>query len=210
MTLYPPLVLTSDSPTGEKNYLLMNSNILIRHAFRTAVAHFANGTIAKLAKVEGSQRYQAFLQNELQRQQEAWWHPSTAEMRREELSRFLKHYTGFGGPDGATILAEMLVALRTASEAILGAPLPAAVVITAPYMIAWNYEETLHSNFVARARKLAGLTHVKVESMTPFYLGEANTILAANGHMLCPDLFCNGPEWTNEEFSKYDVVYLVR
>lgn len=184
--------------------------MLICHAFRTAVAHFSNGTVLKLAKVEGSQRYQAFIQSELQKQQEAWWYPSHAEIQREDLSRLLKQYMGIGGPDGAVILAEMLIALRTSSEAVLGAPLPATVVITAPYIIAWSYEETLQISYIKRAQKLAGLRTVKMESMTPVYLSEANTILAANRRMICPDLFCNGPEWTNENFHKYDVVYLVR
>lgn len=178
--------------------------------FRTAVAHLFNGTVVKLAKIEGGPHYQAFLQSELQRQQESGWHPSAIEIQREELSRLLKQYTGFGGPDGAAILAEMLIALRTTSEAILGAPLPATVVITAPYIIAWSHEETLHTSFVARARKLAGLRPVQVESMAPAYLSEANTVLAANGHKLCPDLHCNGPEWTNEDFSTYNVVYFIR
>ncbi|KJK87925.1 hypothetical protein H633G_08210 [Metarhizium anisopliae BRIP 53284] len=178
-------------------------------SYGTAVAHFSNGTVLKLAKVEGSQRYQAFLQSELQKQQEAWWYSSHAEIQREDLSRLLKQYMGIGGPDGAVILAEMLIALRTSSEAVLGAPLPATVVITAPYIIAWSYEETLQMSYIKRAQKLAGLQTVKMESMTPVYLSEANTILAANRRMLCPDLFCNGPEWTNENFHKYDVVYLV-
>ncbi|KAK9434602.1 LysM domain protein [Metarhizium brunneum] len=178
-------------------------------SYGTAVTHFSNGTVLKLAKVEGSQRYQAFLQSELQKQQEAWWYPPHAEIQREDLSRLLKQYMGIGGPDGAVILAEMLIALRTSSEAVLGAPLPATVVITAPYIIAWSYEETLQISYIKRAQKLAGLRTVKMESMTPVYLGEANTILAANRRMLCPDLFCNGPEWTNKNFHKYDVVYLV-
>ncbi|KYK60604.1 hypothetical protein DCS_01741 [Drechmeria coniospora] len=178
-------------------------------SYGTAVAHLPNGTIIKLAKVEGSLRYQAFLQSEIQKQQGSRWYPSRAEVQREELSRLLKQYTGLGGPYGAAILAEMLIPLRTASEAVLGAPLPATVVITAPYITAWRHEETEDSSFVERARKLAGLRPLTVDNMDPVYLGEANSVLAANGREICPDLRCKGPEWSDEILFRQDVVYFI-
>ncbi|KKP00854.1 hypothetical protein THAR02_07032 [Trichoderma harzianum] len=82
----------------------------------------------------------------------------------------------------------MLRSLRIASEATLGAPLPATVVFTAPYVRAWQREETLLDGLLQRARILAGLKPVTIENMDPVYLGETNTVLAANGRRICPKL----------------------
>lgn len=46
------------------------SKVIPSNMIRTAVAHLPNGTIVKLAKIEGSPRYRAFMQGELEKQKD--------------------------------------------------------------------------------------------------------------------------------------------
>ncbi|KAM6477211.1 hypothetical protein HDV62DRAFT_401734 [Trichoderma sp. SZMC 28011] len=111
----------------------------------------------------------------------------------------------------------MLGSLRIASEATLGAPLPATVVFTAPYVRAWQHEEALLDGLLQRARILAGLKPVTIENMDPVYLGETNTVLAANGRQICPKLRCFGPSifdeppwaYETEPLTTHQIVYFV-
>ncbi|KAK4060358.1 hypothetical protein Trihar35433_10222 [Trichoderma harzianum] len=170
-------------------------------SYGTAVAHLPNGTIVKLAKIEGSPRYRAFMQSELEKQKDYlyWYEERTrSSLLWEEMLILLNRYTGLGPTYGGTILAEMLRSLRIASEATLGAPLPATVVFTAPYVRAWQHEEALLDGLLQRARILAGLKPVTIENMDPVYLGETNTVLAANGRRICPKLRCFGPSIFDE------------
>ncbi|KAJ4857554.1 hypothetical protein T069G_08451 [Trichoderma breve] len=170
-------------------------------SYGTAVAHLPNGTIVKLAKIEGSPRYRAFMQSELEKQKDYldWYEERTrSSLLWEEILILLNRYTGFGPTYGGTILAEMLRSLRIASEATLGAPLPATVVFTAPYVRAWQHEEALLDGLLQRARILAGLKPVTIENMDPVYLGETNTVLAANRRRICPNLRCFGPSIFDE------------
>lgn len=61
-----------------------------------------------------------------------------------------------------------------------------------------------------RARELAGLKGFKVETMSPLYLAEANTVLAVNGRRLCQDHYCYGPERSEESLMTNDAVYYIR
>lgn len=110
---------------------------------------------------------------------------------------------------GAAVLAEVLVSLRKASEVILG-DLPATVAITAPYVLSWQDEETDFTSHAWRARELAGLKKFRVETMSPLYLAEASTVLAANGRCLCQDHYCYGPETSEESLVTKDAVYYIR
>ncbi|KAL7940717.1 hypothetical protein V8C42DRAFT_336777 [Trichoderma barbatum] len=150
------------------------------------------------------------MQGELQKQKDFKYDERTrSSLLWKEISGLLNQYTGLGPACGVTTLAEMLSSLRIASEAILGAPLPATVVFTAPWMHAWSYEETLTDGLVEKARILAGLRPVMVENMDSNYLSETNTVLAANGRQICPDLRCNGPEFSDEPPSTNEVVYFL-
>ena len=110
---------------------------------------------------------------------------------------------------GVSVLAEVLVSLRKASVAILG-DLPATVEITAPYVLAWQEEETEFSSYIWKARKRAKLKSFPVETMSPLYLAEASTVLAANNQCLCQDRYCYGPEASDESVFMQEVVYYVR
>ncbi|OAA33877.1 hypothetical protein NOR_08756 [Metarhizium rileyi] len=159
----------------------------------TAVAQLSNGTIVKLAKIAGTAGYQELLQSELQKRQVIQGHATP-------------HTRAHASSHGVAVLAEMIVSLREASEAILG-DLPATVAVTAPYVLAWLDEETDFSSYVWRARELAGLKSFRVETMSPLYLAEASTVFAANGRCLCQDRYCYGPERTEEDIFTHDVVY---
>lgn len=197
------------------------SKFIPSNMIRTAVAHLPNGTIVKLAKIEGSPRYRAFMQSELEKQKDYlyWYEERTrSSLLWEEILILLNRYTGLGPTYGGTILAEMLGSLRIASEATLGAPLPATVVFTAPYVRAWQHEEALLDGLLQRARILAGLKPVTIENMDPVYLGETNTVLAANGRQICPKLRCFGPSifdeppwaYETEPLTTHQIVYFVR
>ena len=88
----------------------------------------------------------------------------------------------------------MLLAPRTSSDAIPGTPLPATAVTAAPHIIARNYEEVLLQTTSLQGRKSLQPETVKAESVILLYFGDVNAILAVNGRIPCPDLFCNGPE----------------
>lgn len=178
--------------------------------YSTASAHLPNGTIIDLAKVEGSASYRAFMQHELLRQQDSdiFSLPPRPPATRSQLARLLKEYLSFD--DEAQVLAVMLRALRTASENVLGAPLPATVVIGAPYMRAWQDEETSDRSVVARARRLAGLPHIQVRNMDSVYLAEAHAILATNGWELCQHRRCYGPMISEQRPFRLEVIYLIR
>ncbi|QYT04036.1 hypothetical protein H0G86_010971 [Trichoderma simmonsii] len=169
-------------------------------SYGTAVAHLPNGTIVNLAKIEGSPRYRAFMQGELEKGDylKQYEERTISSLLWEEILILLNRYTGLGPTYGGIILAEMLRSLRVASEATLGGPLPATVVFTAPYMRAWYQQERLLDGLLQRARILAGLKPVTIENMDPVYLGETNTVLAANGRRICPKLRCFGPSIFDE------------
>ncbi|KAL6691071.1 hypothetical protein J3F84DRAFT_403834 [Trichoderma pleuroticola] len=169
-------------------------------SYGTAVAHLPNGTIVKLAKIEGSPRYRAFMQGELEKGNYLiqFEERTISSLLWQEILILLNRYTGLGPTYGGTILAEMLTSLRIASEAILGAPLPATVVFTAPYVRAWEQEETLLDGLLQRARIFAGLRPIPIENMDPVYLGETNTVLAANGRRICSNLRCFSPGISDE------------
>lgn len=177
----------------------------------TAAAHLANGTVIDLAKVDGSPAYRAFMQHELLRQQDSdlFAASTRSPATRAQLARLLSEYLGFD--DEAEVLAVMLRALRTASEEALGgAPLPATVVLGAPYMRAWQDEETSDRSIVARARRLAGLPHIQVQNMDPVYLAEAHAVLAGNGQELCQHRRCYGPMPSKQDPFRREVIYLIR
>lgn len=177
---------------------------------RTAVAHLANGTIVEIAKVGGSKSYQKFLHSQLRKKQDYDMDTSHGDTKRDDLLRRIQEYTGIGGTDGATILAEMLVSLRRASEDVLGEPLPATVVITVPYINSWQHQECGLDSYVETARVKAGLELIPVENMAARYLSEVNTIIAAHGQALCPDRFCNGAERAVERFFMNQWIYYIR
>ncbi|KAK0756823.1 hypothetical protein N5P37_010341 [Trichoderma harzianum] len=196
------------------------SEVIPSNAISTAVAHLPNGTIVNLAKIEGSPRYRAFMQGELEKGDylEQYEERTISSLLWEEILILLNRYTGLGPTYGGIILAEMLRSLRIASEATLGGPLPATVVFTAPYMRAWYQQERLLDGLLQRARILAGLKPVTIENMDPVYLGETNTVLAANGRRICPKLRCFGPSifdeppwaYETEPLITHQIVYFVR
>lgn len=114
-------------------------------------------------------------------------------------------------PYGDAILSEMVMALRRASEAILGVPLPGPVVFSMPYIRSWEDNAAYESSDVMKARLKAGIERVQVENnIDPDYLGEGNAILSANNLRECPDRRCYGPEASGENLAGGYIIYFIR
>jgi hypothetical protein len=79
----------------------------------------------------------------------------------------------------------LLAALKAQSEVALGSSID-VVSVTAPAMAAWQNSIPVNS-VVNDALVLAELEPWSWEASDPEYLGEANTVLAANGRRICKD-----------------------
>ncbi|OAA59192.1 NMT1/THI5-like protein [Niveomyces insectorum RCEF 264] len=112
-----------------------------------------------------------------------------------QLWRFLKRSAGFAPTAEAAILAEMVGALRVASDAAFDRGGWGAVVdtvaIAAPYVPAWA--DSLPSDSVVNdALVLAGLRPRTYESSDPVYLVETSAVLADSGLRTCKLRWCAG------------------
>ncbi|KAJ6783598.1 hypothetical protein PWT90_10949 [Aphanocladium album] len=177
-------------------------------SYGTAAAHFSNGTILSIAKIESWPAYRDFLQHKLLRQTGIRFDPWRPQTWWKSFVVPPKAYVQFGG---AAVLAKMLRALRIASEEVLGAPLPETVGIGVPYVLAWREEESsdIYWSAVRRARESAELPNVIFENMEPSYIAEANAILAANGQQLCQNRYCFGPMLSHQRSYTHETIYLI-
>ncbi len=175
---------------------------------RTAVAHFPNGTILNIAKIDSWPAYRSILQHTLLRDTGIRFDPWRPQTWWKSFAVPPKAYVQFGG---AAVLAKMLRALRIASEEVLGAPLPKTVGIGAPYMLAWSEEESsdIYWSTMRQTRESAGLPNVIFENMEASYIAEANAILAANGQQLCQNLYCFGPRLSHQSPYTDETIYLI-
>lgn len=172
------------------------------------MVHFANGTVVKLAKIPGSSLYKSFLQLELIKKETGEWTPAN-DPKWLAVQKQIKDYAGGQVPYGDAILAEMVMALREASEAVLGKPLPGPVVFSLPYVSAWEDDAAYDESDILKAGRRAGLKIETFEHMEPDYLGEASAVLGFNNLRLCPDRRCYGPEFSGERsFDMYSVYFI--
>lgn len=165
--------------------------------------------MVKLAKIPGSPVYKYFLQLELIKKETNEWTPAN-DPKWLAVQKQIKDYSGGQVPYGDAILAEMVIALREASEAVLGKPLPGPVVFTLPYIPAWQDNAPYDESDILKAGRRAGITWEAFEHMEPDYLGEASEVLGFNNRRLCPDRLCYGPEFSGERSIDMYHVFFIR
>jgi hypothetical protein len=108
--------------------------------------------------------------------------------------RFLKRTAGLPRWE-SEILAEMLTELKSESEMTLGTSIK-TVAVTAPWMAAWD-NQIPDDSVINTALGLAGLEPVDWMANEPIYLGEINTIMAANNRGICKEAWCGDGTDTN-------------
>ncbi|KFY13665.1 hypothetical protein V492_03117 [Pseudogymnoascus sp. VKM F-4246] len=150
-------------------------------SYGTSAARFENGTTIPLAKVRGSAEYTALMEQIIRRQTPDWL---SAGGHWLSPFRALKRCLGLipSHSHESTVLAEMIAALKAASEVALQTRIE-AVVVTAPWMLAWVSQiPDRHPDWVVNnALTLAGLEPWPTDHWfnEEFYLGEINTVLAS-------------------------------
>lgn len=176
----------------------------------TSAARFENGTTIPLAKVRGSAAYTALMKQLIRRPTAHWLSAG----RWLSPFRALKRSLGLIPSHESTILAEMITALKAASEAALQTQIE-AVVVTAPWMLAWVSQiPDHHPDFVVNdALLLAGLEPWPTDYWLneENYLGEINTVLASEDRWACKMRWCAGHGMdVSEEADKGGSVLFVR
>lgn len=95
------------------------------------------------------------------------------------------HLLGIPPSSDTSIIAELVGALKTASEEKLGKSLDGyAVSITAPWQQCWKNQGSWGSD-INYALEKSGLQPWFPYTLDPVYLDEARTTLAASGRWLC-------------------------
>lgn len=176
----------------------------------TSAARFENGTTIPLAKVRGSAAYTALMEQLIRRPTTHWLSAG----RWLSPFRALKRSLGLIPSHESTVLAEMITALKAASEAALQTQIE-AVVVTAPWMLAWVSQiPDHHPDFVVNdALLLAGLEPWPTDYWfnEENYLGEINTVLASEDRWACKMRWCAGHGMdVSEEADKGGSVLFVR
>ena len=105
----------------------------------------------------------------------------------------------------AAVLVRMAAALKAESEAALGRAIDSAAV-TAPWMPSWQ-DDVPYDSIINDVLVLVGIEPVNWEASDPTYLGETNSLLAANKRQLCPNRWCNGEVDHGEQ---QPVAFLIR
>lgn len=106
----------------------------------------------------------------------------------------------------AAILVKMIAALKAESEAALGGSAIVSAAVTAPWMAAWDGQVPSNS-IINEVLMQVGIEPVSWEVGHPMYLGETNSLLAANQRQLCLDRWCGVGSDPNE---KGAVIFLIR
>jgi hypothetical protein len=89
----------------------------------------------------------------------------------------------------AAVLVRMAAALKAESEAALGGRAIDSAAVTAPWMAAWDGQVPSNS-VINDVLVLVGIEPVSWEGSHPIYLGDTNSLLAANKRRLCLDRWC--------------------
>ncbi|KAK3299895.1 uncharacterized protein B0H64DRAFT_379382 [Chaetomium fimeti] len=189
------VALCQHDKTGEHLHSLypLRSEVAIGfnlgQSYGTSVARFENGTILNLAKVPASPEYMTLMARLVEAPQTPYWR-SLFGAAGKWLGwwRLLRRLVGFAGTDEATILAQLVTALKAESEAALEARID-VVSVTAPWVAAWENDIPVDS-VINDALVSAGLKPWTWEASGPIYLSEPSGVLAANGHRLCKERWC--------------------
>lgn len=104
------------------------------------------------------------------------------------------------------VLVRMATALKAESEAALGGSAIVSAAVTVPWMAAWDGQVPSNS-IINEVLMQIGIEPVSWEAGHPMYLGETNSILAANKRELCLDRWCGVGSDPSETGA---VVFLIR
>lgn len=141
-----------------------------------------------LAKVGGSPQYVALMEELIRKPQTPSWRSYPATIGQYlAIWRFLKRSVGLARWESA-VLAEMMAELKSESEMALRTNIQ-TVAVTAPWMAAWD-SQIPDDSVINTALVLAGLEPIEWGANEPIYLGEINTVLAANNRELCKEHWC--------------------
>ncbi|KAH8744372.1 hypothetical protein F5883DRAFT_529919 [Diaporthe sp. PMI_573] len=153
-------------------------------AYSTSVAHFPNGIIINLAKVPVGDEYKALMER-MVREPAPQDRPGRLQSLWGHLVRALRMPPG----RNTAVLVRMVAALKAESEAALGGRAIDSAAVTAPWMAAWDGQAPSNS-VINDVLVLVGIEPVSWEGSHPIYLGETNSLLAANKRRLCLDRWC--------------------
>jgi hypothetical protein len=157
--------------------------------FRTAVAHFENGTVVNLVKVRASPEYMALMERLVPKPTTPYWLSRFGRVGYSlSLWRGLRRILGLPSTGTVAVLAQLVAALKAESEAVLQDRI-GAVAVTAPWVPAWEDAIPVDSA-VNDALVFAGLEPWTWEASGPIYLSETSAVLAANGRRLCKERWC--------------------
>lgn len=124
------------------------------------------------------------------------------------LWRLLKRSVGLPATSEEAVLADLIVALKEASEVALRTRINTAAV-TAPRMAAWQDVIPVDST-VNNALVLAGLEPYDWEASDPPYLAEVNAVLASNGRRICRERWCFLDDDSGIESRVRQIAYYIR
>lgn len=162
--------------------------MLIDQRHRTSVAHFSNGSVVNLAKVSGDDEYAALMARLVQMPSQHLLSLSQIPGRTAALWRLMMRSLVRAPSRDAAVLSGIVASLKAKSEAVLGHTIDSAAV-TAPWIASWK-DDIPYDSMVNDVLALAGIEPVSWEASNPTYLGEANSLLAANKRLLCPERWC--------------------
>lgn len=151
---------------------------------RTSVARFPNGTVINLAKVPAGDEYTAHMERMVREPA-----PQDRPGRLESLWGLLMQALRMPPTRDAAILMRMAAALKAESEAALGGRAIDSAAVTAPWVASWDGQVPSNS-IIHDVLVLVGIEPVSWEGSHPMYLGETNSLLAANKLRLCLDRWC--------------------
>ena len=167
------------------------------------MSYLDNGTAINLAKVPGSARYVEIMELTMQTGSSPWkrcWNFGRCgpfDLTRGDF-RVLRRFLGFAGTPEAAVFADMVLALRMASEKILGPDKPIkCVAIGAPWMHMWRGDHHTEMDLVDAIR-LAGLEPCRVRHSPGGdinYIGEGQAVLGANELWTCQPYDTGGYDW---------------
>ncbi|KAG6360416.1 hypothetical protein INS49_011476 [Diaporthe citri] len=153
-------------------------------AYATSVAHFSNGTVINLAKVPAGDEYTALMERMVRQPA-----PQDRPGRLQSLWRLLMRTLRMPPSKDAAVLVRVAAALKAESEAALDGRAIDSAAVTAPWMAAWDGQVASNS-IINDVLVLVGIEPVSWEDSHPIYLGETNSLLAANKRRLCVDRWC--------------------
>ncbi|KAK3988010.1 hypothetical protein QBC44DRAFT_330274 [Cladorrhinum sp. PSN332] len=184
---------TASSPTSPDEILSgsVAFGFDLGQSYGVSAARFENGTTIPLAKIRGTADYVALMESLVAQPATQHWLSYVGTVGRLlGLFRALRRSLGRAPTKESQVLADMIVALKTASEAALQTKVK-AVAVTAPWVAAWDNQ--IPADSVANdALHLAGLEPWSRWADAQIYLGEINAALASEERWTCQKHWCAG------------------